>query len=194
MKKLEFTKFPSLGFAGAEAINTLCVNLSFAGAKMRKIMVTSCQPGEGKSYISMNLMRNFANLGTRVVLVDADLRKSMIMSRYGIKTDTPRGNKGLAHYLAGKCEASEVLYETNLPGAYMVPVGRDVKNSLPLLTDPRLPLLLDKLAREFDIVLVDVPPVGLIVDAAEIAKSCDGALFVVGYNKARHAELHPAKE
>lgn len=50
MKKLEFTKFPPLGFADAEAINTLCVNLSFTGAKMRKIMVTSCQPGEGKSY------------------------------------------------------------------------------------------------------------------------------------------------
>lgn len=193
MRQLEFTKFSPLGYAGNEAMNTLCTNLSFAGENVRKIMVTSCQPGEGKSYISMNLMRTFAKLGMRVVLVDADLRRSMIASRYGIKMEY-RSDKGLTHYLAGKSEIEDVLYETNINGAYIVPVGREVASSLPLLRGPRLPELLDVLADHFDMVVVDAPPVGVIVDAVEISKSCDGTLFVIGYNKVRYSELMPAKE
>ena len=193
MKHLELTRFPALGYGGKEALNALCTNLSFAGEGIRKIMVTSCQPSEGKSYISMNLMRTFAKLGMRVVLVDADLRRSVLTAQYGIKSET-RGTHGMTHYLAGKCEMQDILYETNIPGAYMVPVGRDVANSLPLLRTPRFSRLLDEMAARFDIVLVDAPPVGVIIDAAEIAKSCDGTLFVVGYNRVRHRELQAAKE
>ena len=76
MKQLKITKFPALDYAGNEAFNTLSTNLSFAGASVKKIMITSCHAAEGKSYLSMNLMRTLAQRGIKVALVDADLRRS----------------------------------------------------------------------------------------------------------------------
>ena len=81
----------------------------------------------------MNMMRTFARLGKRVVLVDADLRRSMILPQYGGRLQKD-AQFGLTHYLAGMCSAEEVLCQTNIPGAYMVPVGREVNSSLSLLT------------------------------------------------------------
>lgn len=188
MKTIEFTRFEALDYNGTEGLNTLCTNLTFAGADIRKIMTTSCHSAEGKSFVSMNMMRSFAGLGKRVVLVDADLRRSMIMAKYGAHRTTEE-RLGLTHYLAGMCGMEDVLYATNIPGAYIVPVGRTVNNSLALLTSPKLGALLDWLATGFDFVLVDAPPVGMIIDAAEIAKSCDGALFVVNYNSVGRREL-----
>lgn len=83
MNRIEFSRFGELDYTGAEAMNTLCTNLTFSGEGVRKIMTTSCHSFEGKSFISMNMMRTFAKLGKRVVLVDADLRKSVILSKYG---------------------------------------------------------------------------------------------------------------
>ena len=60
MKRLEITNFPPLDYAGEEAINTLATNLSFAGSDIRKVMITSCQSGEGKSFLSMNLMQRLS--------------------------------------------------------------------------------------------------------------------------------------
>lgn len=188
MKSIEFTRFEPLDYNGVEGLNTLCTNLTFAGENVRRIMTTSCHSAEGKSFVSMNMMRSFAKLGKRVVLVDADLRKSVIMAKYGARK-TGEERLGLVHYLAGMCGMEDVLYETNIPGAYMVPVGRTVSNSLALLTSPRLNELLQWLNASFDFVLVDAAPVGMIVDAAEIAKWCDGVLFVVNYNSVSRREL-----
>lgn len=193
MKRIEFTRFTELEYTGEEALNTLCTNLTFSGEGICKIMMTSCHASEGKSFISMNLMRTFAKLGKRVALVDADLRKSVLLSRYGGRVQ--KGVQfGLTHYLAGMCDADDVLYETNIPGAYMVPVGREVNNSLSLLTTRKLTQLLDWLAAKMDFVLVDAPPVGMIIDAAEIAKSCDGVLFVINYNTVSRREMQEAKQ
>mgnify|MGYP002560914783 CR=1 FL=1 len=72
MKQLKITKFPALNYAGNEAFNTLSTNLSFAGASVKKIMITSCHAAEGKSYLSINLMRTLAQRGIKVALVDAN--------------------------------------------------------------------------------------------------------------------------
>lgn len=189
MNELNIGRFPPQEYAGAEAINTLCTNLSFSGANIKKIMVTSCHASEGKSYLTMNIMRTMAKLGKTVALVDADLRCSVITSRYGIQFANPERKMGLAHYLAGKASEEDVLYRTNIDGAYIVPVGREVTNSLQLLNTARFERLLDDLAAQVDYVLVDAPPVGLIIDAAQIAKYCDGTLVVVSYNSVRRQEL-----
>ena len=188
MNSIEFTHFDELDYVGNEGINTLCTNLTFAGEDIHTIMTTSCHASEGKSFITMNMMRTFAQLGKSVVLVDADLRRSVIFARYGVHR-SHRDTLGLTHYLAGMCNMDQVLYATNIPGAYMVPVGRMVSNSLALLSSPRLGQLLQWLRRNFDIVLVDVPPVGMIIDAMEVAKSCDGVLLVVNHNKVTRREL-----
>ena len=193
MNKLSFLRFGSLPYANQEAFNTLCTNLTFSGNSMRRIMVTSCHAAEGKTYVSMNIMRSMAQLGYNVVLVDCDLRRSQIKSRYGIQIIN--GDKhGMTHYLSGQCGIEDILYETNIPGAYYVPVGHEVKNSLALLQDERLKECMDQLAKVFDYVIVDAPPVGVIIDAATIATACDGTLIVIKYNSVASKELIAAKE
>ena len=193
MNELSIGRFPPQSYAVAEAVNTLCTNLSFSGADVKKIMITSCHASEGKSYLSMNIMRTMAKLGKTVALVDADLRRSVIASRYGLQFADPERKSGLAHFLAGKAEEEEVIYRTNIEGAYLVPTGREVSNPLPLLNTQRFERLLDDLARQVDYVLVDAPPVGLVIDAAQIAKYCDGTLIVVNFNAVRRQELIDVK-
>lgn len=170
-----------LEYQAVEAINTLTTNLSFVGGDVKKILITSCQPQEGKSFVSINLMRAMANLGLRVVLVDADIRASALAGTYGIEVKMPDEEKykGLTGYLFGRCEIDDILAQTNIPGAHMILSGRTVTNSLPLFNTDRLGKLLDKLASHYDVVLVDAPPVGTIIDAAKISTLCDGTLFVV---------------
>ena len=192
MNKLEFGRFQTLDYACKEAINTLCTNLSFVGKEKRVIMMTSTQAHEGKSFLSMNIMRTMSQLGKKIVLVDCDLRKSQIAAKYGARIQEGTGC-GTVHYLAGMCSLDDALYETNLPGAYMVPVGREVSNSLALLNTPRLREMFDELSERFELVLVDAPPVGVIIDAAEIAKFCDGTIFAVKYNATGRRELQEAK-
>ena len=193
MNTVTIRRFPLLGYACSEAVNTLCTNLSFAGDNVRKIMITSCHASEGKSFLAMNIMRTMAMLGKTVAFVDADLRRSAIASMFGLqfaRKDPP----GLAHFLAGMVKESEIVYATNIPGAYMVPIGREVGNSLPLLVSPHLDELLNNLSQKVDYVIVDAPPLGAIIDAAEIAKSCDGTLIVVNYDSVRRQELINVKE
>ena len=186
MNKLTIGKLSPLSYSCAEAINTLCTNLSFSGEHTRKIMITSCHASEGKSFISMNVMRTMAKYGKSVVLVDADLRRSMIKTHYQLHFEEGSQRLGLAHLLAGRASEQDVIYQTDIPGAYMVPVGREVSNPMPLLNSPRFGALLNNLAQAFDYVLVDVPPVGTVIDAAE---SCDGTLLIVNYNSVRRQEL-----
>ena len=181
MEKCLIRHFPECGYELQEALNALATNVTFTGRQVRRVMVTSSHAGEGKTFVVMNLMRTLARLGYSVALVDADMRRSQIRGQYRLQL--PQGKpKGLAHYLAGMCSAGEIVYETNIPNACLVPVGQLVKNSLQLLNSPRLGELLDSLAERFDYVLVDAPPVGLIIDAAQIAMKCDGALLVAQYN------------
>ena len=180
MKQLKITKFPALDYAGNEAFNTLSTNLSFAGANVKKIMITSCHASEGKSYLSMNLMRTLAQRGIKVALVDADLRRSLVNSDYGLKFEDGRSDgKGLSHFLAGMVGMDEVIYQTDIPNAIMVPVGRDVPNPLALLTNHHFAELLDMLARMADYVIVDAPPVGVVIDAAEIDGHAAEVFFVL---------------
>ena len=115
-------------------------------------------------------------------------------TQYGFRFSDKENQWGMAHYLAGMVEMESVIYSTNIEGAYIVPVGREVSNPLPLLNSDRLTMLLDYLAKKVDYVLVDVPPVGLVIDAAQIGKSCDGTLVVVSYNKVHRQELLDVKE
>lgn len=193
MNKLEFNRFKPLSYSCEEAINTLCANLTFAGNDKRVLMVTSTQAHEGKSFITMNIMRTFASLGHKVCYVDADLRRSQIATRYGMQIKEG-GQYGLSHYLAGLCGIESVIYETNIPNAHMVPLRREVSNSLALLTNSRLEYLLKALKERYDYVLVDAPPVGVIIDAAEIAKHCDGVIIAVKYNSVSRRELVSVKK
>ena len=188
MPYLEISQFPESDFVSHEAMNTLCTNLSYCGPGLRRIMITSRYAGEGKSYVSMNLMRTLSKLGRRVVLLDTDFRASGIQADYRLRYSTEK-HYGLSEYLSGHCSVAEVLYQTNVPGAFMIPAGHEAPNPLQLLDTEKMKQLLDWLATQFDVVLLDTPPVGVLVDAVALAKFCDGALLVVGYRKGNQNEI-----
>lgn len=193
MNQLEISKFPPLEYAPNEAFNTLATSLFYCGVDTKTIPVTSRYAAEGKSYVSMNLMRTLASLNKRVVLLDTDLRRSGIIGQFRVRFDTT-SPMGLAQYLAGMCRMDNILYETNIHNAYMIPIGREVSSSLQLLSSGRMMQLMEQLRDSFDVVLVDSPPAGVIVDAVEIAKYCDGALIVVSYNRGKKQEVSEVKE
>ena len=188
MNKMNITRFPALDYACNEAMNTLCTNLFYCGDDIRSVLFTSRYEQEGKSSITINVMRTLASFGKRVVLVDADLRCSTLARRYRFSYEK-RDAMGLAQYLAGMCPLEDVVYQTNLPNAYILPAGREVLSSLQLLASPRYGEMMRVLQEEFDVVLVDSPPAGVIVDAVEIAKYCDGAIIVVAYNTGRKQDV-----
>ena len=190
MKKATVGRIERLEYSTNEALNTICSNLTFAGRNLKKIVLTSCTAGEGKSFLTLQIAQNLAKRGKKICLVDADLRRSFLVKRYDITTEGEW--VGLAHYLAGYNKLEDVIYRTNLYDICLIPIGRDVANPVPLLDSPDFSAMLDRLPEEFDLVLVDAPPVGLVIDAAEIASVCDGAIFVIEYNKTRRREIQDA--
>lgn len=192
MNHLEIGSLPELDYACNEALNTLATNLSYCGPDIRVVAVTSRFAGEGKSYISVNLLRTLSTLQKRVLLIDMDLRRSSIAARYHLhfKDEQPMG---VAHYLAGMCDLQDIVYSTNLERAYFIPVGRELNSSLQLLNSPRMQELMDFARANFDLVLVDTPPAGVIVDALEIARHCDGEIIVVSYNRGSCNEVNEIK-
>lgn len=191
MKQCEIGNISELDYSGTEALNTISSNLIFAGKEKKKIIFTSCDAGDGKTYTVLHLAKNLTKRGNTVCVVDADLRRSVMMRNYRIHTeDEP---VGLAHYLAGYSEITDVVYETNISGLYLVPVGRLLVSPIQLLDTQALDDLLNLLASKFDFVLVDAPPVGLVVDAAVIAPHCDGCVLVFSYNKTRRREIADAQ-
>ena len=180
-----------LDYSGSEAFNTICSNLTFSGKNIKKIVVTSCEPNDGKSFIAVQTVVNMAKRGKRVLLIDADLRLSVLNAQYQIRLSGAA--MGLAHYLSGQCVLEDALYETNIPNVYLIPIGTDVQAPLSLIATPDFDNLIKMVGESFDLVVIDAPPVGLVIDAAEIAKSCDGSVLVLEYNKTHRRALQEAK-
>lgn len=174
MNKLNFT-IKEVPYAVEEALNRLRVNIKFCGKNTKKIVITSSVPNEGKSTVSVRLWKLLAEAGFPTVLVDADLRKSEIRQKYKVGEI----KEGLNHFLSGLAEYEDVVYETNIPNAHVVPVTTLLENPSALLEDPRLGELLDRLAEDYRYVIIDTPPLDNISDGSLLASMSDGAVLVV---------------
>lgn len=174
MPKIEL-EHHELPYAVAEELNTLRTNIQFSGTEKRVIMITSCISGDGKSTISLELARSLTGLNYKVLLVDTDLRKSRMRKRVLSGEMT----SGLSHYLAGQRGMEEILYETETPGLYLIPAGRSVPNPSELLSNDRFEALMKYARAQFDYVIVDCAPLGVVVDAAIVSQHCDGSIFVI---------------
>ncbi len=159
-----------------EAMKLLRTNLQFCGKDKKVILITSTLADEGKSTISMNLCRSLAQLGSRVILIDADMRKSQMAERYA---KGEAGIPGLSHLLSGRSGLEEVLLETDVDHMHMILAGRVPPNPSELLSSTRMQKLMEICRREYDYVIVDCPPINLVVDAAVVAPLCDGIVLVV---------------
>lgn len=158
-----------------EAVKTLRSNIQFAGRNIRTILLTSCFPNEGKSDVIMQLAREFGNIGKKVLILDADIRKSSFASRYQVGQTV----KGLSQYLSGQLGVAPVIYETNFQNVDMIFAGPYAPNPSELLEDAAFTELLTALRQQYDYVLIDTPPMNNMIDAAIVARQCDGAILVI---------------
>ena len=180
-----------LDYSGSEAINTVCSNLSFAGRNIKKIVITSCEPNDGKSFVAIQLAANMARRGKKTLLIDADMRLSVLNAHYDIQLAD--SGAGLAHFLSGQCGLDDAMYQTNIPNLFFIPIGTDVQAPLSLIATTEFSRMIQAVGETFDLVIIDAPPVGLVIDAAEIAKCCDGSIMVLEYAKTHLRALQDAK-
>ena len=178
MNSVTFENLPELPFAAAESINQLRVNLSLCGKEIKTVMVTSCEPNEGKSFICLNLVRSIAASGSRVLLIDCDLRNSTYRRKYNL---CPGGARipGTADVLAGRVGLQDVIYRTNIPHAYILPVTSTLPNPSFLLENGVLDQIIAQCREIYDYIIVDTPPALTVADALKIAPMCDGSMIVV---------------
>jgi capsular exopolysaccharide synthesis family protein len=162
-------------FRASEAMKTLRTNLIFSGPSVRVIGLTSYGAAEGKSTISFQLAVSFAQAGKRVLLVDADLRRSVMANRLQVKSKP----EGLSHYLTGQANVSDLLCETDMPGMYIMFAGTRVPNSTELLGSENFAKLIPALKDAFDYVIVDTAPLGQVIDCAVMAPYLDGVAMVI---------------
>ncbi len=141
---------------------------------MRRILVTSSQPQEGKTTVSLNLACSLAQLGRDVLLVDADLRRPNCARQLGIKA-----RRGLTDYLQGLAEIDDVITATPVEGLHLAAAGRSHGPASDLLYSPRLAALLDEAADRFEHVIVDSPPSLVLSDARTISQMVEGVVLVV---------------
>lgn len=165
-----------------EELKLLRTNLQFCGADKHIFLMTSAFSGEGKSTVSFDLCTSFAELGKNVVLIDADMRKSV--RKHKIIGKAPE--YGLSHYLSGQCELQDVICEVDLDHLYMVMAGAVPPNPTELLASEYMQRLISFCRENFDYVVIDCPPIGLVVDPAIIAPLCDGTVILIESNEVKY--------
>ena len=172
--------------SGQDMVNTIAANLQFSIHHKNVIAITSSANRDGKSYLTMQLGRTLAESGKRVVIVDGDLRKSTLRSKYALCCTA--GAKSLEDYLRGEYDMDSCICRTNIDNLDLVPCDSNHSNPVPMLSSPEFSELIQVLSEEYDIVLVDTPNAARTVDAANIIHYCDCVLFVAAYahTKRRH--------
>lgn len=178
LRQVNLEKYKLLDFRSNEAYKSLRTNIQFCGNDIKTICFTSCFPNEGKSNVSFNLAVCFAESGKKVLFLDADLRRSTIIGRY--KPDQPV--LGLTHYLSGLDPLENVLYTSNVIGLDLIFTGPVPPNPSELLGGEMFLQTLKKLREDYDIIIIDTPPLGSVIDSAIVAEYCDGVVLVVESN------------
>lgn len=170
----------------AEAFRTLRTNLIFSQAvqTLRMIVVTSPSPQDGKTTTAANLAVTFAQQGLRVAILDCDLRRA----RLHLLFRTTR-EPGLTQLLLGQATEQDVLRPTAVDGLFFVPAGALPPNPSELLGGARMQELFRSLSSQFDVVLLDTPPVHVAADSLILGKMSDGVLLVL---RAGHTEQDSA--
>lgn len=163
-------------FFTKEAYKVLRTNLQFCGQDVHAIAITSCIENEGKTVVSMQIAKSFSELGKRVLVVDADMRKSVMAGR---NTDV-RNCSGLSEVLTGLKPLNECVYATQFDNLHILFAGKYPPNPVELLNGKYFAALMEALRKAYDYIIIDTPPLGRVIDAAVIATKCDGTVLVLG--------------
>ncbi len=169
-------------FSVQEAYKTLRTNVRFflRGEGCKRICITSGAAGEGKSITLLNLAISIAEGGQKVLLIDADLRRPAL-ARLMVEKATP----GLSNILAGLVDVKEATRKEMYPNLDIIFSGDVPPNPSELLGSERMGQLIDDMAKEYDYILVDTPPVNVVSDACIVANLLDGVLMLVRQGRSR---------
>ena len=175
-------------FAVVEAYNTIRTNLLFvlSQRKGRSFAVSSANPGEGKSTTALNIASSFSQLGSKILIIDADMRKPILHKKAHIEN-----GKGLSSVLVGFCGIDEAIHEIN-PYLYLLPSGPTPPNPGELLASEAFDELMASLKEKFDYVIIDTPPINVVSDALVTATRTDGMVLVARDRKTYHDEFKSA--
>ncbi|MDY0253302.1 MAG: polysaccharide biosynthesis tyrosine autokinase [Tenuifilaceae bacterium] len=159
-----------------ESFRALRTNLDFmlCESKCKAILVSSTISGEGKSFVVSNLAVSMAMLGKKTLILGLDLRKPKVHSMFGIDNA-----KGISTYLIGRDSLESVIVPTNIPNLSIIPSGPIPPNPAELSASHRLEEMVAELRNNYDMIVIDSPPVAVVTDAVLISRTCDTTLFVV---------------
>ena len=194
MKTVKFGKLKEQKYAMKESLRALKTNIQFCGDDIQTIVVTSAMPNEGKSTVTMDLARSLTESGKRVLLIDTDMRKSVYVGRLRAVASDGGEIYGLSHFLSGQKRLEDVLYGTEISGLFMIFAGPSVPNPTEILEKNYFIELLKFAKEHFNYVLLDCAPIGAAIDAAVIAKHCDGAILVISQRMASSRMIQNVKK
>jgi capsular exopolysaccharide synthesis family protein len=184
METVQFGNIKNQSYTMKESLRALKTNIQFCGDDIRTVLITSAVPNEGKSTVSLDLARSLTESGKRVLLIDTDMRKSVFVGRLRAQASSGGEICGLSHYLSGQKKLEDVLYGTDIPRLFMIFAGPSVPNPTEILEKKYFEELLQFGKEHFHYIILDCAPIGAAIDAAVVAKYCDGALLVVAQGMA----------
>ena len=183
---LEQTKSPI-----SEAYRTLRTNVQFTSvdSETKKIMITSSGPREGKSHTVANLAVSMAQAGKSVLVVDADMRNPTQHKLFGLDN-----GQGLSVALVQDQDYQQYIRETAVPGVMVLTGGPIPPNPAELVGSKRMKRLIQEFSEQYDIVLIDTPPIVAVTDAAILAQEVDGVILVLASGEVNKEYAQRAKE
>ena len=159
-----------------EAYRALRTNLMFSKdtGKLQSLVVTSNEPGDGKSFTASNLSITLAQLRSRTLLIDSDLRRGVLHNTFGVAKEP-----GFSNYLTGALPLSKIINETHIPNLSLITCGSLIPNPSELLGSHQMRRFLDEATRKFELIIFDTPPLNAATDAVVIGTQVDGIIVVV---------------
>ena len=177
-------------YSESESYKALRTNLQFCGGDKKIIAITSCMPNEGKSSVAMELAISLTENEKKVLLLDADLRKSIMVG----KVKVTHSVKGLTHYLAKQATLMDVVNATDIPGLHVIFAGPFPPNPAELLDSKYFKGMVSSIKNIYDYIIIDTPPLGSVIDSAVVAKECDGVVLVIESGVIRYRFAQNVKE
>ena len=159
----------------AEAYRSIRTNLEYSSVdkKLKTIVITSSEPGEGKSTVCCNLAYALSEGGKKVLIIDSDLRKPSLHRKFKVSNEV-----GLTDLLIGKFKFSDVIKEID-ENLNLITSGQKTPNPAEMVSSETMEKLINDFKEEYDYIIIDTPPVGSINDARILATKCDGTIFVI---------------
>jgi polysaccharide biosynthesis transport protein len=178
--------------AFTESLRSVAMNLRYLvseSGKIKSISITSANAAEGKSTITYNLALVLADLGLRVLVVDADLRKPKLHQLADLDNET-----GLSTAIAMEQNWSDLVVTGRVANVHILTSGPKSPNPVAMLNSPKMKEMIAEWSESYDYVLIDTPPASLMADAQTIASQVDGLIFVAGIDKGNRGGIRRALE